>query len=101
MENNNNTETSSKCCDHAHCGHMHKFFWLRWLLGLGIIFITLYIGIKIGEFKGTFENGFDGYMMGNHRSYMMPRGYFNYNNNSSGLNQSQPQTPSTTTPNTK
>lgn len=46
------------CCAHGQWT-TGKYAALRWLLGLLILAITFAIGIKIGEFKGSYMN--DGY----------------------------------------
>jgi hypothetical protein len=43
-------------CGHGMCHH-HRFFWLRWLLGIVILALVFSVGIKVGEFKGEFGNG--------------------------------------------
>ena len=59
--------------DHAMCGHgmcchgHHRFFWLRWLLGIIILAAVFGIGVKVGEFKGEF--GSQGF--GRHGGNMM------------------------------
>jgi hypothetical protein len=50
------------------CGH--RFFWLRWLLGLIILAVVFCIGVKVGEFKGAFGPDFGGY-----RGHQMMRYY--------------------------
>ena len=50
----------SNCCGQSH----HRHFLLRMLLGIAIIMIVFSVGVKIGEFKGMFDNeGFGGYRM--------------------------------------
>ena len=49
----------------------HRFFFLRWFLGLIILAMAFSIGVKIGEFKGEFEGAYgDGYLM-RHSPWMM------------------------------
>ncbi len=59
----------SNCCGQSH----HRHFLLRMLLGIVILMIVFSLGVKIGEFKGMFEN--EGF--GNHR---MMRSNYNYDN---------------------
>ncbi len=71
MEDRKNGSAKSEMHDHmCDCG-MHgngtmwghnRFMVLRLIIGLGIIFIAFYMGLKIGEFKGMMEgSGFGGY----------------------------------------
>ena len=73
----------SNCCGQGH----HRHFLLRMILGIVILMIVFSVGVKIGEFKGEFENnGFGGYRMmhGQYQnSYPMD---YNYMMNG-GLNQ--------------
>jgi hypothetical protein len=52
------------------CGHM-KYHVLRWALGLIIILVVFWVGLKIGEFKGQFEGQWGGY---GHRGMMIQYG---------------------------
>ena len=40
------------------CGFGHRYILLRWLLGLLILIVVFWLGMKIGEFKGAFEGGY-------------------------------------------
>jgi|GEM_PF-1282679 hypothetical protein len=61
-------QKSCKMCGHGmcHCGCGHRHFWLRWLLGLIILLVVFWLGVKVGEFKGAFGRGF-----GRNGSYIM------------------------------
>ncbi|MDR3642737.1 MAG: hypothetical protein P4L74_03885 [Candidatus Doudnabacteria bacterium] len=63
------------CCGHGH----HRFFVLRWVLGLLILAIVFAIGLKIGEFKGEINGGYYGNYGGGYGQMhrMMPY-YYNY-----------------------
>lgn len=50
------------CC----CGHHGRYIWLRWLLGILILVIVFWVGVKVGEFKGgAYGWGYQSY--GSHR----------------------------------
>jgi hypothetical protein len=74
MEKNNkeSRETCENCQDCCGCGGhyhgFHKYFVLRWVLGIVILIIVFWLGMKIGEFKGYFENNFGG--VGYHQGMM-------------------------------
>ncbi len=78
MEDNKNEFGHSEDC-HKHggygmcgiCGHGHRHFLLRLLLGLVILAVVFGLGVKIGEFKGEFAGGYGSYY-GHHR--MMYKG---------------------------
>ena len=40
------------------CAHDGKYVLLRWALGLLILGVVFSIGLKIGEFKASMENGY-------------------------------------------
>jgi len=65
-----NGQKYCKMCGHGmwgcHCGHRH--FWIRLVLGLIILFVVFWVGVKVGEFKSEFGRGFYG-----SRSHMMMR----------------------------
>lgn len=42
-------------CGQGRGGHGHSFF-LRMILGLAIIGIVFSVGVKVGEFKGMFDD---------------------------------------------
>ena len=44
------------CSGHGH----HRYFVLRWVLGLLILAIVFCLGMKIGEFKGEVYSGYYG-----------------------------------------
>ncbi len=48
-------------------GYGHKHFVLRWLLGIVMLVIVFYLGVKVGEFKGelrsAYYGGYGRYMM--------------------------------------
>jgi len=52
-----------KMCGYGmcHCGHRH--FWVRLIVGLIILAAAFCVGVKVGEFKGQFGYGHNGYMM--------------------------------------
>ena len=89
-----------RCCG-GHCCGGGRHLLLRWLLGLLILVIVFWLGLKIGEFKGVF-GGYGGNYSGmprHMRSFnkpMMRSGYWGYpgmmNNNPSAA---QPQTGAT------
>ena len=54
-----------RCCG-GHCCGGGRHMLLRWLLGLLILVIVFWLGLKIGEFKGAFGGDYGGY-------YGMPR----------------------------
>jgi len=73
---------------HCACCHGHgRYMVLRWILGLIILAVVFWVGVKIGEFKGSFEYGYGmqyrntmhykgGYgMMGGYGSGRMPMMY--------------------------
>ena len=61
MEKNMKDKDSMYCaCDNCRPGMSawhshHRFYLLRWLLGLIILMIVFGLGVKIGEFKGMFD----------------------------------------------
>jgi|GEM_PF-6370318 hypothetical protein len=62
MEKNNKDKSENwqgMACTICHAHHP-RFFVLRWVLALGIIFLVFMIGFKLGEFKGYFDSVFDG-----------------------------------------
>ena len=56
-------------------GYGHHHFLLRWILGLIILGMVFWMGVKIGEFKEFFKGNFEPYWMDYHRSMMFPEGY--------------------------
>lgn len=84
-ERNHKEDGECSCMDYAGhhwmCGggmrswHGGKFFLLRWILGMIILWMVLLVGIKIGEFKGSVEGSSYGGLRGNR---MMIRGYNDY-----------------------
>lgn len=54
------------CCG-AGAGGYHRFFLLRLVLGILILVIVFSLGVKIGEFKGMFDRGYQ-----EHRIIRMP-----------------------------
>ena len=58
------------CC----CGSRYGL--LRWVIGIGILLIVFWGGVKIGELKGLYEGqgGFYGHGMFRERGMMMQRG---------------------------
>lgn len=76
MERNKETNDGKMCSCEMCQGYgrygYHRFFWLRLILGLVIILMVFFLGVKIGEFKGYFEGNF-GY--NNYSSYPVNRGY--------------------------
>jgi hypothetical protein len=71
------------CGMYGHCCGGHRHVLLRWLLGLLILVIVFWLGVKIGEFKGAF-GGYGSYYYGmprHMRSFnrpMMKNGYWGY-----------------------
>lgn len=82
-------------CSVCHA-HNPRFYMLRWILGLLILAMTLFVGVKLGELKaylgdgGTYGGGYGFHrgMMYNNGSYFYPPMMYNYNQ----------QAPTTTTP---
>lgn len=73
----NNKETNGEhmhdhCCDmhHGHMGH----YGMRWILGIVILLLVFWLGMKLGEFKSIVESnyGFGGYGNMMYRSGMGP-----------------------------
>lgn len=102
MATNNKEQTNGhdhSCEQCAAHGGFHKFFVLRWVLAILILLTVLYVGIKIGEFKGYFESSIDGYGSG-YNSRMMngnyPGGMMRYWN----VQTDAPSDTTTTTPKT-
>ena len=62
---------SGDCCS---MGHMHgmggKYHLLRWMLGLAIIIIVFWVGFKLGEFKGYFNDNSYGFGRSHGRGMM-------------------------------
>ena len=73
------SDKSCKMCGHGMCGcGHHRFFWLRIVLGVIILAAIFCIGIKIGELKSRFGQGFGrrgGYNMMYYPSRPMMRAY--------------------------
>ena len=74
-QNHNHSTDHCGCgvCTHKDCGSCNcgknkmlvmKYPVLRWILGIVIIFLVLWLGMKIGEFKAFCESG---YHMGSYR----------------------------------
>jgi hypothetical protein len=69
----------SHCCGHCgafgmcgmHGGHRHGL--LRLLLGIVILLIVFWLGLKVGEFRGEFGRfgGYNGRQMVNYRPMML------------------------------
>jgi hypothetical protein len=73
MVTNNKENGSDMYCQCPNCqGHYHGHYWLRWLVGLFILLVVFWLGVKIGEFKGEFADTWDvqGRSFGRHM--MMP-----------------------------
>ena len=70
-------------CGNAH-GHGGKHILLRWVIGLAILTLTFWMGMKIGELKSFLGFGY-GIHSGSYRSMPMMNGY--YGNDSYGNNQ--------------
>src|SRR3990167_584383 len=117
MEKNNKESKESgigDSCDHCHgfMGHnhgYHKYFVLRWVLGVVILVIVFWLGIKIGEFKGYLASGMGGYGYGHHRGMMYNSGFYPANmmqywgipavdSSSNATDNTTTATPKTTTP---
>jgi hypothetical protein len=77
MEENKEKSYENCCGNCCSAGHMHgmggKYHLLRWMLGLAIIIIVFWLGFKLGEFKGYFDDY--GYGKG------FGRGMMNYGTN--------------------
>lgn len=57
MDENLNKEqpTGCKMCGHGHCrGH----FIMRWLLALAVLLLIFFLGLRLGELKGSFSRGY-------------------------------------------
>lgn len=65
---NNNHQHSDQSCQ----WHGHRYFFLRWILGIIILIIVFSFGFKLGEFS-SFINGGENYGYGS----MMENGYWN------------------------
>ena len=77
------------------CGG-RRFWALRWLLGLVILVIVFWLGVKIGEFKGSFEGGYGFYgRMSRHGMMMGGQGRMKY---PLSVMMTEPTTPASTTP---
>jgi hypothetical protein len=63
---------SCKMCG-CGCGHGRHMI-LRWVLGLVILLIVFWVGVKVGEFKTSAWGYGMGYYGGMHRGMMMRRG---------------------------
>lgn len=54
-------ETKNQHCEEC-CGHCHmhgmggKYHLLRWVLGITIMLLVFWLGFKLGEFKGYFDD---------------------------------------------
>jgi hypothetical protein len=57
-----NKDKDGAVCSCANCstwsGYGHRYFALRWLLGLIVIAMAFGLGLKVGEFKGYFDGMF-------------------------------------------
>ena len=66
------------CSSHHGCcfGHHGRYLWLRWLLGILILVVTFWLGMKVGEFKGGMYGygGFGGHRMGAYPMMMRTQG---------------------------
>ena len=49
----------NKMCGMGFCGYNMKHRVLRWILGILIIFLLLWLGMRIGEFKAMCGSGFN------------------------------------------
>lgn len=60
MEENKGKSCENCCGNCCSMGHMHgmggKYHLLRWMLGIAIIIIVFWLGFKLGEFKGYFDD---------------------------------------------
>ena len=99
MATNNKDEHMHEHCAECEMHHgYHRYFFLRWVLGIVIILIVFWLGLKIGEFKGYFESDF-GYSTGFHQSgFRMGPGMMNYWYQQVPTPDSTTTTPKTTTP---
>jgi len=108
MEETKGKSYENCCGDCCSMGYMHgmggKYHLLRWMLGLAIIIIVFWVGFKLGEFKGYFEDY--GYGKGFGRGMMNysgqdRNGYFQirqYKNQTPGYPMMWQQLPASTTP---
>jgi hypothetical protein len=53
---------------HSH----HRFLFLRWILGIINLLMVFALGIKIGEFKGYFDN----YVGYDHQNFVRPMPFY-------------------------
>lgn len=70
MENNKHMDEGAKgscgcgncggCWGHGMRGQGHGGFLARWFLGLIILWVVFWVGVKIGEFKEEFGGGYGG-----------------------------------------
>lgn len=82
-QKNNSEHGKEECGWKCFYGHGHKYFLVRWILGIIILAIVFSIGMMAGELKGYLRSGYgyDGY--GGHfrmmRGFGMPyQGMMNY-----------------------
>lgn len=63
MDENKGQMSQSQGCGCRMCGHGHGHgnFALRLVLGLIILWCVFWLGMQIGEFKGSLESGYGNY----------------------------------------
>lgn len=64
-----------------HNGKGRRFFFLRWILGIFILIIVFWLGVKVGQFSGFYRGNYGYPMMGGgyYRSMMYPGYDYDYN----------------------
>lgn len=73
-EQKNNQQHPQACNCPWHSGYGHRHFLLRWVLGILILIVVFWLGVKFGEIRGYFGYGYYGYP--SHRNMMYP--YYGY-----------------------
>lgn len=57
--NKENGEHCDHCCD-MHRGYM-GYYGFRWVLGIVVLLMMFWLGMKVGEFKGFVEANYGGF----------------------------------------
>ncbi len=73
-QKNNSEHPKEECWWKCFHGHGHKYFFIRWILGIAILLFVFFVGMMAGELKGYLKSGrgYGGY--GSHFR-MMQHGY--------------------------
>lgn len=74
-ETNKEQATFEPCSMCRKYGCSHRHYALRWILGLIILAIVFWLGIKLGEFKGAFGGYYGGYFGERHMRFNRPMMY--------------------------